>query len=630
MDNNKEKLFSEFPPVSTQEWEAAIQADLKGADYEKKLIWNTLEGFKVKPYYRAEDIETLKYLNTNPGEAPYLRGNESTKNNWEIRQDIESEDLAAANQKAVDALKKGADAVGLNMKNVKNIGDLNVLFNNIDITKSKIYITSSISYKQIVNLLIEYIKINSIEKNNVNGALNFDPWSYALKHGNFYNSFEENISEAFDLINLCKNELPNFKIITVNGNLFHNSGSSIIQELAFTLASANEYVYQLTKKGLSIDDISPRIMFSFGIGSNFFMEIAKIRAARLLWSKIVEQYKPLSEKSMKIFIHCVSSLWNKTIFDSYVNMLRTTTEATSAAIAGADSITVLPFDLPFRNSDEFSDRIARNQQIILKEETYLDKIVDPSAGSYYIENLTDSIAHYSWELFKKVEEKGGFFASITENFVQEEINKIAQIRFDEYATRKTTILGTNQYPNLSETMLDKVQEESTTDMNDDVDENTSFKKLVVKRGAEQYEELRLATEIYAQEGNSVPKVFLLTYGNLAMRKARATFASNFFGCAGYEIIDNPGFSSVEDGVKSAVDNNADIVVICSSDEEYIDTVPVIAKSIKEKNPEINVTLAGYPKEHIEAFKNAGVDDFIHIKSNVIETLTSFQKYFGIM
>jgi methylmalonyl-CoA mutase len=630
MDNNKEKLFSEFPPVTTQEWEAAIQADLKGADYEKKLIWNTLEGFKVKPYYRAEDIETLKYLNTNPGEAPYLRGNESTKNNWEIRQDIESEDLAAANQKAVDALKKGADAVGLNMKNVKNIGDLNVLLNNIDITKSKIYITSSVSYKQIVNLLIEYIKVNSIEKNNVNGALNFDPWSYALKHGNFYNSFEENISEAFDLINLCKNELPNFKIITVNGNLFHNSGSSIIQELAFTLASANEYVYQLTKKGLSIDDISPRIMFSFGIGSNFFMEIAKIRAARLLWSKIVEQYKPMSEKSMKIFIHCVSSLWNKTIFDSYVNMLRTTTEATSAAIAGADSITVLPFDLPFRNSDEFSERIARNQQIILKEETYLDKIVDPSAGSYYIENLTDSIAHYSWELFKKVEEKGGFIATITENFVQEEINKIAQIRFDEYATRKTTILGTNQYPNLSETMLDKVQEESTTDMNDDVDEKTSFKKLVVKRGAEQYEELRLATEIYAQEGNSVPKVFLLTYGNLAMRKARATFASNFFGCAGYEIIDNPGFSSIEDGIKSAFENNADIVVICSSDEEYIDTVPVIAKSIKEKNPEINVTLAGYPKEHIEAFKNAGVDDFIHIKSNVIETLTSFQKYFGIM
>jgi len=625
---NKENLFSEFLPVTTQEWEAIIKADLKGADYDKKLIWNTLEGFKVKPYYRAEDLETLKYLNTNPGEAPYLRGNEYTKNNWDIRQDIDSDDLRIANQKAIEALAKGSDTVGLKMNKVKNIDDLKLLLDNIDITKSKLDICSAISYTEIVKLLIEYVEINSIDKNQVQGSINFDPWSYATLHGNFYKSSESNIDEAYELIKTCKNELPNFKVITINGNLFHNSGSNLVQELAFSLASANEYIFQLTKKGLSIDEISPRVLFSFGIGSNFFMEIAKIRAARLLWSKIVEQYKPTSKKAMKVFIHCTTSIWDKTIFDAYVNMLRTTTEATSAAIAGADSITVLPFDLPYSDSDEFSDRMARNQQIILKEETYLNKIVDPSAGSYYIENLTDSIAHHSWELFKKVEEIGGYIQAIIKNYVQDEISKIAKIRFDEYATRKTTILGTNQYPNLTENVLDKVQE----DLNKEVesDDKSLFKKISLMRGSEQYEELRLATEIYTQEGNSKPKVFLLTYGNLSMRKARATFASNFFGCAGYEIIDNLVFSSIDDSVKAAIEFKADIVVICSSDEEYVESVPKIAKSIKDINSEINITLAGYPKEHLEEFKTAGVDEFIHIKSNVIDTLTSFHKYFGII
>lgn len=625
--DNKEKLFSEFPPVTTQEWEAAIKADLKGADYEKKLVWNTIEGFKVKPYYRAEDLETLKYLNTNPGEVPYLRGNESTKNDWDIRQDIDFDDLKIANQRAVDSLAKGANTVGLKMNNVKSINDLKVLLNNIDIAKSKIYITSANSYIEIIKLFLEYININSIDKKQIYGGINFDPWSYALIHGNFYETFESNINEIYEIFKIC-NDLPNFKLITVNGNLFHNSGSSIVQELGFTLASANEYIFQLTKKGLTIDEISPKMLFSFGIGSNFFMEIAKVRASRLLWSKIIEQYKPSTEKVMKIFVHCITSTWNKTVFDSYVNMLRTTTEATSASLAGADSITVLPFDSPFKESDEFSDRIARNQQIILKEETYLNKIVDPSAGSYYIENLTDSIAFYSWELFKKVEEIGGFIQTITNNFIQDEISKIAKIRFDEYATRKTTILGTNQYPNITETMLDKIQQDNSYE--NETEEKSSFKKIILSRGAEQYEDLRLATEIFTQEGNPRPKVFLLTYGNLAMRKARATFATNFFGCVGYEILDNSGFSSVEDGVKEAIEKKSDIVVICSSDEEYLDTVPLIAKSIKENNSNINVTLAGYPKDQIEEFKNAGVDDFIHIKSNVVETLTSYQRFFGIM
>ena len=356
------------------------------------------------------------------------------------------------------------------------------------------------------------------------------------------------------------------------------------------------------------------------------MEIAKVRAARLLWAKIVEQYKPESNDAMQVFINNTTSNWNKTVYDPYVNMLRAATEAMSAAIGGADSICVTPFDAPFKDEDDFSDRIARNQQIILKEEAYLDKIVDASAGSYYIENLTDSIANYSWQLFKKVEDLGGFSKAVIAGFVQDEVIKTAQQRDMDIANRKLTILGTNQYPNLLENMLDKIQ-------NDDYeyeDKPSKYKKLTAYRGSEAFEDLRLATEIFVEEGNKKPAVFMFTYGSLAMRKARATFATNFFGCAGYDIIDNAGFKTIEEGIKAALNSNAEIVVICSSDEEYVEIVPVIAKGLKDANNELTLTVAGYPKEHIEAFKAAGIDDFIHVKTNLITSLNEYHKVLGII
>lgn len=626
MENKNPKLFSEFPAVSTELWEQTIQTDLKGADYEKKLVWQTIEGIKVKPYYRAEDLENLSFLKTNPGEAPYVRGNKKDNNNWDVRQDIDTEDISKANTIAVDALKNGATSIGFKAKEVKNNADMSALLKGIDCTKVKINFISSRSYPQTLDLFLNYLKTNNIDSKNVKGSINFDPFSYLLTHGDFYTTFENNLIEAEYVLNLCSKSLPEFKVITVNGNYFHNAGASIIQELAFTLASANDYLCNLINKGENVDQITPKFMFSFAVGSNYFMEIAKVRAARLLWAKIVEQYKPASSESMQIFIHNTTSMWNKTVYDPYVNMLRTTTEAMSAAIGGADSISVIPFDEAYKDADEFSSHIARNQQIILKEESYLDKIADPSAGSYYIENLTDSVAHYAWNLFKMVEEKGGFAEAVKSEFIQNEIEKTAQIRDLEYASRKTTILGTNQYPNPLETMIDQIQE----DGEETAEKPSKYKKLKIYRGSEPFEDLRLATEIFVKEGNKKPAVFLFTYGNLAMRKARATFASNFFGCAGYDIIDNNGFKTIEDGVKSALVSKAEIVVICSSDEEYIEIVPSIAKMLKTADTDINITVAGYPKEQIEEFKAAGVDEFIHVKSNLITTLHAYHESLGII
>ena len=621
MEDNK--LFAEFPPVSTQQWEEVINKDLKGADYNKKLVWRTIEGFDVKPYYRAEDLESLSYLNTNPAEFPFTRGKQATSNVWDIRQDIKQKNPAEANRIALEAVKGGCNSLGFCAKQVADSNAMATLLNGIDLAKVKINFNCSKDFVALLKLRVEYLGTKGIDPKTVQGSVNFDMFKHALNHGDFCGGEEGEYALAKSLIEFAESNLPGFRVLTVNGNLFQNSGSSIVQELGFTLAAANELIAKLTDNGVAPEKVARQMVFSFAIGSNYFMEIAKIRAARMLWSKIVEQYHPACDCAYKVFIHAASSVWNKSLYDAYVNMLRTTTETMSVVIAGADSISVAPFDIAYKEADDFSYRIARNQQILLKEESYLDKIADPAAGSYYIENLTDSIAQYAWKVFLAVEEKGGFGQAIRQGYVQDEIEATATKRNNDIAMRKTVILGTNQYPNLNDQMLDKItkNEKCCCCCHD---EEGPIRKLHQYRGAEAFEELRLATE---RSGNR-PKVFMLTYGNVAMRRARSGFATNFFGVVGYEIIDNVGFATAQEGVDAALKAGADIVVLCSSDDEYPEIVADACKLLKGKVK--SIVLAGYPKEQVEEFKTAGIDEFIHVKTNALQCLTAFQKLMGLI
>ncbi len=620
------RLFSEFSPVSTSQWEEKIRTDLKGADYQKKLIWKTDEGINVKPYYRAEDLEGIEYLSALPGEKPFVRGVKKVKNDWIIRQDIYTGDIAEANRIAVDAVSRGAGAVGLNVKVVTSHKQMQQLLKGIDITKTGINFMSSRSYPLTLELFIYEIANRGLEGTSIEGSLNFDAISYLLLHGDFYQSKQSNLDEAEYLIQTIRKRLPGFRTITINGHLFHNAGATLVQELAFSLASGNEYMTNLTSKGLPAGNVNASLQFSFGIGSNYFMEIAKLRAARLLWTTIVEQYRPENPESSRMFIHSTTSLWNKTVYDPYVNLLRTTTEGMSAAIGNTDSMSILPFDFPYKDESEISRRIARNQQLILKEEAYLDKIVDPAAGSYYIESLTNSIAMHAWNLFKSIEEKGGLIECIKTGFIRDEIERSCLKKDMDIAIRKIVILGTNQYANPLESMSQSIEKLNVSAN----DEPSDFKKLHIYRGALAFEEVRLATENAIVRGKKKPSVFLLTIGNPAMRKARATFASNFFGCAGYEIIDNAGFKTVKNGVKAALDSKAEIVVLCSSDEEYATIVPATCSGIKSQNKEVMIFIAGYPEELVETLKSNGIDDFIHIRTNVLEFLVNLQKKFGML
>ncbi|MDE6085710.1 MAG: methylmalonyl-CoA mutase small subunit, partial [Muribaculaceae bacterium] len=373
----------------------------------------------------------------------------------------------------------------------------------------------------------------------------------------------------------------------------------------------------LTDAGLKVDEVAKRIKFNMGISSNYFMELAKFRAGRMLWAQIVKQYQPECDCACKMHVHATTSRFNQTIYDAHVNLLRSQTESMSAALAGVDSITTLPFDLPYKTPDAFSERIARNQQFLLKEESHLDKVVDPAGGSYYIETLTVSIANEAWKLFLEVEENGGFFTAVNDGEVQKAITESGVKRHADMARRKEILLGTNQYPNFNEKALDKIEKwEGACGCGcANSPEANPEHVLSTKRQASDFEELRLTTERAANR----PKVFMLTIGNLAMRLARAQFSANFFGCAGYEIIDNIGFETVEAGVKAAQEANADVIVLCSSDEEYAELAPEAFKLIDGK---AEFVVAGAPA-CADDLKAIGINNFINVRSNVLETLQAF-------
>ncbi len=611
-----EKLFSEFPPISTEEWEEVITKDLKGADYARKLIWRTNEGFEVKPYYRAEDLQGLEHLETFPGDFPFVRGNKKNNNNWFIRQDIIVEDLEEANKKALFVLDRGIESLGFILPESLSVEQLNVLLKGIVADAIEINFIIEDNFKAMLKSYISFLKEKNYDLSKVFGSITFNPLTELALAGK-----SSSVLEAKQLLEITKD--LQFKVVAVHGSIFHNSGSSIVQELGFALATAAEYLDQLTEAGIKIEEIAPKMRFDFAVGSNYFMEIAKIRAARLLWAKMIDAYNPCCKSIARMFVHSTTSNWNKTVYDPYVNMLRTTTEAMSSVIGGTDSLTVNAFDESFETPSEFGERIARNQQLLLKEESYLDKVVDPSAGSYYIENLTNSIAAEAWKIFLAVEEQGGFVAALKAGYIQEQVNEMANKRNMDIANRKEILLGTNQFPNFTE-KAEKDFEDYQFEAVDCSVEGAEIETLKPYRGAQAFEALRYRTDTFAKN-NKRPLAFMLTYGNLAMRKARATFASNFFACAGFEVQDNNGFKSAEEGVNAAKEAKADIIVICSSDDEYANLAP----QVKELAEDAIIVVAGYPKEIMEDLKAKGIQHFIHVKSNVLETLNGFQTELGI-
>ena len=616
MANTKsEKLFTEFPPVPTEKWEEVITADLKGADYERKLVWKTGEGFNVRPYYRAENLEGIKFLGSQAGEFPYVRGTHA-HNRWRVHQTVSVVCPKEANAEALKILNAGVDSLGFCIASADfSAADLDMLLKDICIPAVEITFCGE-KMANVAELVLAKVEKEGIAKEDVRIAFCIDPLVKGLSSkGDFCSpNGEKCIARIVELIHKTK-EYKHVRIVTVAGQTFGNSGSTIVEELAFTLSAGHDYLVRLTDAGLDVDAAARKLRFSFSVSSNYFMEIAKFRAARMLWANIVKGYGPAKNCACKMQIHAETSRWNQTVYDPYVNMLRGTTEAMSATIAGVHSLEVTPFDTSFENPTEFSKRIARNVELLLKNESHFDQVVDPAGGSYYVENLTQSIAAEAWKLFLEIEEKGGYTEAYKAGLIVERIKASAAAKDKNIATRRQTLLGANQYPNFTEVAGKEITAESVTR------KQAEGNVLVPYRGAMAFEEMRLQVDRSGKE----PKAFMLTCGNLGMARARSQFSCNFFACAGIKVIDNTYFKSIEEGVKAALESKAQIVVVCASDDDYAEAAPKIKELLCGK---AILVVAGAPAcaPELEA---QGITNFINVKSNVLETLKFYLKEMGI-
>ena len=584
----EKKLFSDFAPVTKAQWKEKIISDLKGADFDKKLVWHTDAGFDIQPVYTREDMQGLQHLDAIPRKSVQ-------HNEWKINEMFFVSDVQKAHRMALHALENGAGSLAFVFKSQPDFPQLKGLLEEVNAEKTVL----NFKVPDPVDLLHQLSRLADDygwNKENMQGSVHCDPLA----------------AEAFDFSKVktvfeAARVFPKFHGLTLDVSGFLNQGGSTVTELGLALSYGVETLQQLGEQGLEPEAIAARLRFHFAVGSQYFFEMAKFRAFRYLWSMVLQAY---GVQDATTYIHASNAMLNKTVYDPYVNMLRTTTESMSAVLGGVDAFTVMPFDAVFEEPTQRAIRVARNQQNILKEESFFNKVADPAAGSYYIENLTDQLINTSWKYFLEIEEKGGYLAAKEQGFVEERLQHEAQQKIQKVKQRKQSVLGVNIFPNLTE--------QSELDLS-----KNYFTDLFRTSG--DLEKLRYQTDVYARK-HKRPVVWLFTYGDLTMRRARAQFASGFFGCAGYEIVDHPGFESIEAGIQQAKKDHPDIVILCASDEDYKTMAVSAFEALKA---DTTVVMAGYPVDQLTSLKAAGMEHFIHVRSNLMDELTKYQKILGI-
>ena len=693
--------FEEFVPSDYEAWKEAAVAALKGAPFEKAMFTSTYEGITLDPLYTASDTQDLRAARTFPGSYP-LRGASAAGNlrrPWEIAQFCDETLPGDAHKGIVHELDRGASTAafvldgctleGLDADvdgteggvSVSSLDDLDALLGDLP-ARHPLYIYAGASALPFLALLDALAAKRKIPLETIAGCVGADPLGALLERGSLPAGLDALFDEMAQTFAWARDRETPLRTVLIRGSVFHNGGASAVQEVACAMTSAIETLRALRERGVDVAEFSRRLRFEFSLSSNFFMEIAKLRAARCVWAQIVSSFGGDAE-AQKAQIFGRTSLFTKTVYDPYVNMLRNTTEAFSGVVGGVDGLTVGCFDEALRPGSEFSRRVARNAQVLLQKEFNLLQPEDPAGGSWYVEKLTDELARKVWEELQRIEAAGGFLKSVREGVIQRDIQSVLQQRFKRLAQRADRAVGTNMYPNPAEPLpefaepdrraqraeraealrrfragrdggaveraLDGAAASGTVSSAADAasagatlgelraalgrkgDGALSVEPILPHRWTEQYEAMRRRTEAFEAEKGDNFKVFLANMGPIPQHKARADFIASFMEVAAFEILRNDGFAEVGECAAAAAASGADIAVICSTDASYPELVPPLARAIKERCPGMGVYLAGAPAADCkDSYVEAGVDGFINIRSNCLETLTGFQRAKGML
>ena len=588
--------------------------------------------------------------------------------------------LDSASLKAEDVRK--ATAPGDEGVSVTTLDDMHTLLSGLKLDKYPVYLYAGESALPMLSLFAGALKASGQDLTKIRGIVGADPLGELTAKGKNSKDLESLYCDMAKCAKWAVKHAPGLKTVFVRSDVYSRGGANDVQESAYTLATAVAYLRALLERGLTIDEAAGQIMFGFSMGANFFLQIAKLRALRPLWAQIVEAFGG-SKDAQRMHIHARPALFFKTVYDPYVNMLRNTTEIFSGVVGGVDSFESSPFDEPIRKGDEFSRRIARNVQIILQEEFGLLQPIDPAGGSWAVETLTKQMKEKVWAEFQVIEGKGGMLAALQEGYPQSEIAAILAARFKAAETRKDRIVGNNMYPNMTEKLLDPRPEDVEENKKQrtaqveaylaDIDEAFKAEKLKAlqagegclvslaieaaqagattaeiaaaldgkeseavtaiapHRWSERFEALRKTTEAYKAEHNDNVKIFLANMGPIPQHKARADFTTGFLQVGAFEVLGNNGFPTVEEAAQAAKESGADAVVICSTDATYPEIVPQLAPKLHEVLPKATVFLAGAaPKDLLETYNEAGIDEYISVKANCYKILQLLQQKKGMI
>lgn len=707
-----EVTFDEFAVPTYDDWKEEAVTSLKGGVFEKKLFTKTYEGIQLEPIYTLEHTQNLSHPLSYPGAASFLRGTRAggyLSHPWQIAQGCDEPEPQKCNEVIKEELHKGSTSIhvvldtatlkGLDADSadiqkeyrgvsVSTIQDCDALLADVDLTLHDVHMYTGASPVMMLGVVGALCKAHGQPCDKLSGCIGADPLGVLAGEGTLPCPLDELYDEMAHATAWADSHMPAMRTVLVQGDVYHNGGANAVQEIAYAMNAAIAYIRAMQIRGLDIDMIARHIRFSFSLGSNFFMEIAKLRAARMIWAQIVEAFSGGPE-AQKMNVHARTSFFSKTVYDPYVNMLRTTTEAFSGVVGGADSLQVGCFDEAVRPGDEFSRRIARNTQIMLRSEFSLLQPIDPAGGSWYIETLTHQIAEKVWTLLQKVEEQGGLAKALATGFIQQSIEEVLKQRLKNLASRSDRAVGTNMYPNTGEIPLEVPQDDHETvrkrrvqaiheyrseidepycgeqlaklldavsgqagqlmdavigafqagatvgeirsALNDDEPSDQAVQPIAVHRWTEQFETLRSHTEDYKTSTGDNVKIFLANMGKIPQHKPRADFTTGFMEVGAFEVLKNDGFPTVEEAAEAALKSGADAVVICSTDDTYPELVPPLAKMIKSGRPAMTVILAGAPAPEYESqYREAGVEMFIHVRANCYQILTELQRRKGML
>lgn len=695
-------FVEEFPSPSYDEWRAEVDKALKGAPFDKKMLTKTYEGITLRPIYTRQDWSCEGDPSGFPGAAPFTRGGRASGgvvSGWDVRQRYMWPDPKACNDIILAELERGvsslilrfdaaaqagldgdadgaADLAGDNGIMLYSLDDLDLLLTGVELDLLTVSLEAGPQFLPAAALLEALWQRRGIAPDKAIGAFNADPISTLAGQGRLPVSTDTALAHLADLAKRTSQTYRHVTAVRVDTSAYHDAGATETQDLAASMATAVAYLRAMTDAGMDIDSACRQIVFTYSLDADQFLSLCKLRAARKLWNRVAEACGA-SEPARAMQQHAITSTRMMTRYDPWVNMLRGTVACFAAAVGGADSITVQPFNALIGLPDELGRRIARNTHIVLSEESNLPRVVDAGGGSWYIESRTDELARAAWAEFQEIEKQGGIVSAVTSGALAEKIAAAYATREKNIGKRKDPLTGISEFPNIDEfpipmeapdlgtirreaadrlqaargkgsagAKLDALKAAGTGSVAEAAaaaaaagatvgamasalaGEATTVTALPTHRFAESFEALRDASEAYEKKTGERPKIFLANLGPIAKHTGRATFAKNFFEVGGIRALTNEGFKDAESCAKAFQQSGAEIAILCSADPIYEEMVPSVAPALKDAGCK-HLFLAGSPGEHKETYMKAGVDDFIFLGCDVLQSLRSTHATLGV-